>query len=94
LPREHYDLAVVRHAPMAPEAGQPIPCRVIFVYSSADAVICRQAREQDVERLRSGLERIAASVARGHPKSTPAGIARRVAELFGRRASSAGSWCR
>jgi hypothetical protein len=88
LPREHYDLAVVRHALADPETGQPIPGRAIFVYSSADAAICRQTREQDVERLRAGLERVAASVARGHPKTTPASIARRVAELFGRRAAA------
>ncbi len=88
LPREHYDLAVVRHALTDPEAGQPIPCRVIFVYSSADAVICRQTREQDIVRLRAGLEEIAASVARGHPRTTQASVARRVAELFGRRAAA------
>jgi transposase len=88
LPREHYDLAVVRHTLTDPEAGQPIPCRVIFVYSSADAVICRQTREQDIARLRAGLEEIAASVARGHPRTTQASVARRVAELFGRRAAA------
>ena len=88
LPLEDYHLAVVRHTLTDPETGQPIPCRVIFVYSSADAAICRQTREQDIERLRAGLERIAASVARGHPKTTQASIARRVAELFGRRAAA------
>jgi uncharacterized protein DUF4277 len=88
LPWEHYDLAVVRHTLTDPETGRPIPCRVIFVYSSADAAICRRTREQDIERLRGGLERIAASVARGHPKTTQASIARRVAELFGRRAAA------
>ena len=88
LPLEHYDLAVVRHTLTDPETAAPIPCRVIFVYSSADAAVCRRTREQDVGRLRAGLEGIAASVARGHPKTTPASIARRVAELFGRRAAA------
>ena len=88
LPREHYDLAVVRHTLTDPETAAPIPCRVIFVFSSADAAICRRTREQDIERLRQGLERIAASVARGHPRTTQASIARRVAELFGRRAAA------
>jgi hypothetical protein len=55
LPLEDYHLAVVRHTLTGPETGQPIPCRVIFVYSSADAAICRQTREQDIERLRAGL---------------------------------------
>jgi quercetin dioxygenase-like cupin family protein len=71
-----------------PQTGQPIPCRVIFVYSSADAAICRQTREQDIERPRAGLERIGVSVARGHPRTTQASVARRVAELFGRRAAA------
>jgi transposase len=88
LPLEDYHLAVVRHTLTDPETGRSIPCRVIFVYSSADAAICRQTREQDIERLRAGLERIAASVARGHPKTTQASVARRVAELFGRRAAA------
>jgi hypothetical protein len=88
LPREHYDLAVVRHTLTDPETGHPVPCRVIFVYSSADAAVCRQTREQDIQRLRAGLEGIAASVSRGHPRTTPASITRRVAELFGRRAAA------
>jgi transposase len=88
LPLEHYNLAVVRHTLTDPEMGQPIPCWVIFVYSSADAAICRQTREQDIERLRAGLELIAASVSRGHPKTTHASVARRVAGLFGRRAAA------
>jgi transposase len=88
LPQEHYDLAVVRHTLADPETAQPIPCRVIFVYSSADAAICRQTREQDIQRLRAGLEGVAASVARGHPRTTQASVARRVAELFGRRAAA------
>src|SRR5262249_53668066 len=49
---EDYNLAVLRHTLTDPETGRPIPCRVIFVYSSADAAICRQTREQDIERLR------------------------------------------
>src|SRR5262249_22700410 len=88
LPRGHYDLAVVRHTLTDPEASHPIRCRGVFVYNSADVVICRQTREQDIVRLRAGLEEIAASVARGHPRTTQASVARRVAELFGRRAAA------
>jgi hypothetical protein len=88
LPQEYYDLAVVRHTLTDPETTRPIPCRVIFVYSSADAAICRQTRTRDIERLQAGLERIAATVARGHARTTQASITRRVAELFGRRAAA------
>jgi hypothetical protein len=88
LPQEYYDLAVVRHTLTDPQTGQPIPCRVLFVYSSADAAICRQTRERDVARLQQGLEAIAATVARGHPQTTQASIARRVTRLFGSRAAA------
>jgi hypothetical protein len=88
LPQEYYDLAVVRHTVTDPETGQAIPCRVLFVYSSADEAICRQTRERDLIRLRRGLEEVAATVARGHPKTTPASIARRVTRLFGNRAAA------
>jgi Domain of unknown function (DUF4277) len=88
LPRDHYDLAVVRHTLTDPQTGEPIPCRVLFVSSSADAAICRRTRERDVVRLRQGLEEIAATVARGHPQTTQASIARRVTRLFGNRAAA------
>jgi hypothetical protein len=51
-------------------------------------VICRQTREQDIQRLRAGLEEVAASVARGHPRTTQTSVARGVAELFGQRAAA------
>jgi hypothetical protein len=89
LPREHYELAVARHALTEPLTDQPLPCRVPFAYSSADEAICRRTRERDVARLRGGLGAIAATVARGHPRTTPAAIARRVARLFGDPAAAA-----
>ncbi len=88
LPQEYYELAVVRHTLTDPETNQALRCRVLFVYSSADAAICRQTRERDLVRLRDGLEAIAASVARGHPQTTQATIARRVTRLFGNRAAA------
>jgi hypothetical protein len=89
LPREHYELAVVRHTLTDPLTDEPLPCRVLFVYSSADEAICRRTRERDVVRLREGLEAITATVARGHPQTTPATIARRVTRLFGNPAAAA-----
>src|SRR5262249_43064405 len=88
LPQEAYDLAVTPHTPTDPQTGEVHPCRVLFVYSRADAAICRQTRERDIVRLRQGLEEIAATVARGHPQTTQASIARRVTRLFGNRAAA------
>jgi hypothetical protein len=89
LPHESYQLAVLRHTLTDPQTNEPIPCRVIFVHSSADEAICRQTRERDLIRLREGLEAITATVARGHPQTTQATIARRVTRLFGNRAAAA-----
>jgi hypothetical protein len=88
LPQESYERAVVRHTLTDPQTNQAIPCRVLFVYSSADEAICRQTRERDLVRLRQGLEAIAATVARGHPQTTQATVARRVTRLFGQRAAA------
>jgi hypothetical protein len=88
LPHEYYDLAVLRDTLTDPLTQEEIPCRVVFVYSSADAAICRQTREQDIVRLQQGLQAIAATVARGHPQTTQATIARRVTRLFGNRAAA------
>jgi hypothetical protein len=89
LPHEFYELAVLRHTLTDPDTNEPIPCRVLFVHSTADEAICRQTRERDVVRLREGLAAIAATVARGHPQTTQASIAGRVTRLFGRRAAAA-----
>jgi len=88
LPQEHYELAVLQHQLTDPTTREPFDCRVLFAYSTADADICRRTREHDVERLQTGLAAIAASVARGHPKTTQASIARRVTRLFGNRAAA------
>jgi transposase len=88
LPQEFYELAVLRHTLTDPQTGRAIPCRVLFVFSSADAAICRQTRERDLVRLREGLEAIAQTVARGQSQTTQDTIARRVTRLFGNRAAA------
>lgn len=88
LPQQWYELAVLRHTLTDPETNQAIPCRVLFVYSSADAAICRETRDRDVVRLREGLEAIRATVARGQTQTTQATTARRVSRLFGNRAAA------
>jgi transposase len=85
LPHEHYDLAVLNHELTDPTTDAAMPCRVIFVYSSADAKICAQTRQRDLDRLRTGLDKIAAAVARGHPGTKLTDIPRRVAKLLGQK---------
>jgi transposase len=88
LPQESYELAVLRDTLTDPQSNEAIPCRIIFVYSSADEAVCRRTRQQDIQRLQAGLEQMAATVARGHARTTEASITRRVVELFGRRAAA------
>jgi Domain of unknown function (DUF4277) len=85
LPREHYDLAVVRHELTDSESGQKLRCRVIFVFSTADQKVARTNREKSVSKLRAGLEQLQKSVAEGRRNTDPTAIARRVAKLFGER---------
>jgi hypothetical protein len=85
LPQEHYELAVLRHDLTERESGRTLPCRVIFVFSTADQKVARKNREKSVAKLRSGLEQIQKSVTDGRRHTDPTSIARRVAKLFGSR---------
>jgi transposase len=92
LSQEHYELAVLRHQLTDPDSTQAIPCRVIFVFSTADQKVCRHTRLQAITKIRTGLERIANTVQRGHRHSDHASILRRVAKLLGNK--SAGRYFR
>jgi transposase len=83
LPREHYDLAGVRHHLVDPETKTTIPCRVLFVFSTADQKVCRQTRDKAIAKIQVGLEQLSATVQRGHPATTQASIERRLAKLLG-----------
>jgi transposase len=85
LPQEHYELAVVKHELTDRESGRTLPCRVIFVFSTADQKVARKNRDKSVAKLRAGLEQIQKSVAEGRRHTDPTAIARRVAKLFGSR---------
>jgi hypothetical protein len=85
LPQEHYELAVVRHELTEAGSGRTLPCRVIFVFSTADQKVARKNRDKSVAKLRAGLEHIARSVEEGRRYSDPTAIARRVGKLFGQR---------
>jgi transposase len=89
LPLEHYELAVLRHQLVDPQTAEEIPCRVIFVYSTADAKVCQAARAKAVAKIHSGLEQLARSVSAGRRNTDPTAVARRVSKLFGRRRAAA-----
>jgi uncharacterized protein DUF4277/DDE family transposase len=89
LPLEHYDLAVLRHPLVDPETADTIPCRVIFVFSTADAKVAQAARAQAIAKIRTGLEHLARSVSTGRRNTDPTALARRVNKLFGRRHAAA-----
>lgn len=87
LPQEHYELAVLRHQLTDPETHEGIPVRVLFVFSTADQKVCRQTRAKSIAALQAGLTTIAASVQRGHARTTPEAIARRVTKLLGNKSA-------
>ena len=83
LPLEHYDLAEVNHTLIDPESCEEIPCRVIFVFSTADQKVVRQQRQKQIDKIRKGLEYIQGSVAAGNRSTDPASVARRIEKQFG-----------
>ena len=88
LPRESYRLAVLRHALLDPSTGLPVPCRVLFVHSSADAKQAQQRRQDNITKIQAGLEQIARKVQRAHPRTDQASIARQISRLFGKKAAA------
>jgi len=89
LPQEHNQLAVLRHQVTDPDSGDIVPCRLIFVFSSADQKVCHKERQRAVAHIRAGLEQFARSLAAGQVRSQePAQIHRRVVKLFGKRSAA------
>lgn len=85
LPLEHYELAVLRHTLTDPTNRQEIPARLIFVYSTADATLCRQHRQENIAKIQTGLAELATKVERGHPCTTVGSVQRQIARLLGKR---------
>lgn len=85
LPREHYELAVVRHRLTDPATKQDFPVRVIFVFSTADQKVTRKQRAAQIEKIQTELEKIQQSVANGNRNTDPASITRRVERVFGQK---------
>jgi len=88
LPLEHYELAVLHHHLLDPDTKEEIPCRVIFVYSTADAKIEQATRAKTMAKLTAGLEGITRSVREGRRNTDPVSVTRRVARLFGKRSAA------
>lgn len=89
LPQEHYELAVLNHRLHDPHSQQEIPCRVIFVYSTADEKVTARTRQKAVTQIRTGLDKIARAVAEGRRYSDPDSVQRRIDKLMGRKAAAA-----
>lgn len=85
LPREHYELAVLRHRLKDDDSGREIDGRVIFVFSTADQKVVRQQRQKHIDHILKGLEKTQKNVARGGPYSDEDSVTRRVTRLFADR---------
>jgi len=83
LPHEHYELAVLTHELKDEDSGRKIPCRVIFVFSTADQKVVRKQRQKQIDKLQAGLEQIQKSVAAGRRGTDFNAVTRRVGKLFG-----------
>jgi transposase len=89
LPLDDYRLAVVDHSLTDPSTKEAFACRVIFVHSSAGEREARERRDQNVAKIRAGLDAIAAKLERAHPTTTPQSVGRQIERLFGQKARKA-----
>ena len=85
LPKEHYKLAVHKHRLVDPQTQKEIPCRVIFVFSSAREKAQKDNRATAIAAIRQGLEALQNAIARGHSTTKLDKIPGRVAKLFGNK---------
>jgi len=85
LPQEHYELAVLKHQLQDPHSGEPLPCRVLFCYSSAGAAEEARRRQQNIATIRAGLDKIAQKLAAGHPRTTYGSVVGQIAKLLGQK---------
>lgn len=88
LPQEHYQLAAVPHARTDPETKKPIPCRLLFVYSTSGAKEEHQRRQENIAKIQAGLDDIAAKLLRGHPKTTYQSAVKQVTKLLGNKSAA------
>lgn len=89
LPLEHYQLAVLRHFVKAPQSKEHIPCRVLFIFSTADQKISQKQRQRAIDKIREGLKTIAHTVAHGNSRhADPDRVKLRIAKLLGQRAAA------
>ena len=88
LPRDHYEIAVLRHTLTDPTDQGDLPVRLLFVYSTADERECRQRRHDNIAKIQAGLEQLQAKLQRGHPRCTPTSIRQQIGRLLGKRAAA------
>jgi transposase len=85
LPRDHYELAVLRHTFVDPTDQHEFDGRLIFAYSTADERESRQRRHANIAKIQAGLETLQAKLLRGHPQCTTESISKQVQQLLGNK---------
>jgi transposase len=83
LPLEHHKLAEIQHELHDRESKSNIPCRLIFVFSTAGKKAAEEARRKNVARVHANLEALRQSVAKGCRNTDQQSIQRRAAAALG-----------
>ncbi|MES0385936.1 MAG: hypothetical protein ABUJ98_15295, partial [Hyphomicrobium sp.] len=83
LPLEHHELAEIPHELYDRESKSHIPCRLIFVLSTAGKKAAEEARQKNVGRVHKSLEALKQSVAKGCRNTDKQSIQRRAAAALG-----------
>jgi len=84
LELEHYQTASSMKTFTDSTTKKSIDCRVIFVYSSADAKVTAQQRQKQLKKVEQLLESCQLNVRKRGPFSDPAAVSRRIAKAVSR----------
>jgi transposase len=82
LPLEHYEIVPLPHAFHDSKSGESIDCRIIFVYSTADAKVTAKQRAKQLAKIEKELKKCQCNIQRRGSHSTPEDVSRRMARLL------------
>jgi transposase len=85
LEQEYYAISSIEHHLADPVTRQPIPCRVLFCYSSAAAKEESRRRQENITTIRTGLDEIRRKLEQAHPRTTYQSVVKQIAKLLGKK---------
>jgi transposase len=82
LPLEHYEIVPLPHTFHDSKSGESVDCRIVFVYSTADAKVTAKQRAKQLAKIEMELKKCQCNIQRRGSHSTPGDVSRRMARVL------------